>query len=136
VNIPDPNGLLLEMPIYTKMAPFWKLITPKRLSLQQKSLSMQTIWQKMCHFQDMARFRYPMKFDFCRMTANELIRMTDAIIKEDQQDPLSFKPIVVIGHTKDLVDLKAVEALISYLGKKGIAISTFEKVYQKYKLWE
>jgi hypothetical protein len=30
VNIPDPNGALVEIPIYTLMTPFWNMINPKR----------------------------------------------------------------------------------------------------------
>jgi hypothetical protein len=136
-NVPDQNGSLLEIPIYTRMVPFWELVTLKRFILQQKGFSgAQTIKQKLCRFQDIARFRYPMKFDFCRMTVNELVRMVDTVIEEDQRDPSSFKPLVAIGHTKDLADLKAVESLLYYLEKKGIAISTFEEIYHKYKLWK
>ena len=54
---------------------------------------------------DHLRLWYPLKFDFCRMTIHELTDTVDAVIREDQQDPTSFRPIVAIGHTKDLIDL-------------------------------
>jgi len=59
------------------------------------------------------RLRYPLEFDFCRMTLNELTRMEDAVIKEDKQSPTLFRPIVAIGHTKDLVDFDTVESFLS-----------------------
>ena len=37
VNVPDPTGLMLEIPIYTRMVPVWEMVTPKRIGLQQKS---------------------------------------------------------------------------------------------------
>jgi hypothetical protein len=52
-------------------------------------------------------------------------------MKEDHQDPATFRPIVVIGHTKDLVDFETVEALLSYLVEKRITFSTFGKIYEK-----
>jgi hypothetical protein len=65
------------------------------------------------------------------MTINELTLMVDRAIKEDQQDPTTFKPLVAIGHTKDLVDFETVEFLLSYLKRMGIAIVTFHDVYSK-----
>ena len=36
VNRPDSRGDILELPIYTKRVPFWKMITGKRLGLQRQ----------------------------------------------------------------------------------------------------
>ena len=135
VNTPDPNGALLEIPIYTRIVPFWKMATMKRVGLQQKSSSgVRTARQMMYRLLDMARLWHPLKFDFCRMTINELTRMVDRVIKEDQQDPTTFKPLVAIGHTKDLVDFETVESFLVYLENKGIKISTFMDVYHKCNL--
>jgi hypothetical protein len=134
VNTPDSNGALLEIPIYTQMVPFWKMATTKRVSLQQKGSSgVRTAKQRLYRFKDMARFWHPLKFDFCRMTINELSRMLNAVIKEEQQDPTSFKPLVAIGHTKDLVDFGTIEFFLSYLKKIGIVVSTLEGAYHRYQ---
>lgn len=132
VNTPDSNGALLEIPIYTRMVPFWKMLTTKRVGLERKgSSAAQTGKKRLYRLMDFLRFRYPLKFDFCRMTIEELTRMVDTVIKEDQQNPTSFRPIVAIGHTKDLVDFRTVESFLSYLEQKKIAVSTFENVYEK-----
>jgi hypothetical protein len=131
-NVPDPQGALLELPIHTQMVPTWKMLTTKRVGLQRKgSSSAQTGKKRLYRLMDFLRFRYPLKLDFCRMTINELIRMVDTVIKEDQRNPTSFRPIVAIGHTKDLVDFETVESFLSYLGRKGIAVSTFKEVYHR-----
>jgi hypothetical protein len=65
------------------------------------------------------------------MTISELTRMFDRIIIEDREFPASFRPIVAIGHTKDLLDTETVEALLSYLDTKDIKISTFQEIYDK-----
>ena len=39
VTIPDPAGPLFEIPIYTKLVPFWKMATSKRLGLHHKGAS-------------------------------------------------------------------------------------------------
>ncbi len=131
---PDPNGILLELPIYTQMVPFWKMFTRKRLGLQQKvSSSIKTSNKRLHRLPDLLRFSYPLKFDYCRMTLDELTHMVDKIILDDQKDPALFRPIVAIGHTKDLVDFETVESFLKYLGRKDIPISTFKEVYHKCK---
>ncbi len=59
--------------------------------------------------------------------------MLDGVVGQDRDKGASFQPLVAIGHTKDLVDLDAVESLLSYIGEKGIPVSTFEEVYPKCK---
>ena len=132
VNVPEPEGMLLELPIHTEMAPTWKLFTPKRLRLQKKaSSSKQNAEGRLYRLTDFLRFSHPLKLDFCRMTIDELRRMVNRVIQEVQQDPTLFRPIVAIGHTKDLVDFDTVEKFLSYLKKKEIRISTFKDVYPK-----
>lgn len=137
VNIPDSRGVLIELPIYTQMVPFWKMITSKRVGLQRKAApSIQennnhNEKKRKQHLMNFMRFKYPLKLDFCRMTIDELTQMMDKIIKDDRQDPKTLRPVVAIGHTKDLVDFETVESFLSYLREKGIKISTFQEVYPK-----
>jgi hypothetical protein len=132
VNVPSPTGLVLELPIHTQMVRPWEMLTPKRVGLQQKaSSSKQSMISKIHRLLDFLRLRHPLKLDFCRMTLDELTGMVDKVIKEDQQNPSSFRPIIAIGHTKDLVDFETVDSFLSYLGLKGIVVSTFAKAYQR-----
>lgn len=134
VDVFDVNGSMLELPIYTQMVPFWKMLTSKRIGMQRKGFTAEyNSMNKLHRIRDFLRFHYPLKFDFCRMTIDELTAMLDVIIREDRQQPESFKPIVAIGHTKDLVDFKIVDDFLSYLEKKSIVISTFEDVYPRCK---
>ncbi len=135
VNIEDSNGALLEVPIHTEMVPFWKMATSKRFNLQRKATSSSKKKSgrngKLSRIRDFLRFRYPLKLDFCRMTLPELIRMVGKVIKEDEKDPDTFRSLVAIGHTKDLVDFETVDSFLSYLTKKQIPISTFKDIYPK-----
>jgi hypothetical protein len=134
VNSSDSKGTLLELPIHTQMVPFWRMLTTKRINLQQKGTSAaQNGKQRLNRLIDFLRFRYPLKLDFCRMTTTELNRMVDKVILEDQQNPISFRPIVAIGHTKDLVDFETVEKFLDYLQGKGVPVSTFKEVFDKCK---
>jgi hypothetical protein len=55
--------------------------------------------------------------------------MIDDVIREDQQDPTSFRPLVAIGHTKDLIDLESIESLLAYLHYKCITITGLSEAY-------
>ena len=132
INIPDSKGTLLELPIYTQMMPFWKMLTAKRVSLQRKGASINR--KKNSRFdriRDFIRLKYPLKFDFCRMTLDELIIMMDNVIQEDQRNPSVYRPLVAIGHTKDLVDFGVVDSFLSYLREKKVPVSTFAQVFKK-----
>ena len=61
---------------------------------------------------------------------NELTHMMDAVIRKDKNTPDLYKPIIAIGHTKDLVDLDTVESFLSYLERNGITVSTFDALYK------
>jgi len=132
VDIHDPSGRLLELPTYTQMVPMWRMLTTKRIGLQRKGLAAsRTRKERLYRLLDFLRLRHPLKLDFCRMTLNELTNMVDALIREDRQDPTVYRPIVAIGHTKDLVDYETVDSFLSYLNKRGILVTTFEKAYDK-----
>lgn len=132
VNEPDADGAMLEIPIYTEMVAPWRMATKKRLELQQKTgTGRKSTKEKVYRLLDMMRPLQPLKLDFCRMTSEELTDMMAAIIQDDQRNPQSYKPIVAIGHTKDLVDFETVKTFLAYLKRKNIKISTFESVYHK-----
>jgi hypothetical protein len=132
VDIPDPRGVMLELPIYTRMVPFWKMLTHKRVGLQRKGTEThQNQNNKTGRLSDYSRLRYPLKLDFCRMTEVELASMMDNLIKQDLADAVSFKPIVAIGHTKDLTDLGTTEFFLSYLKQHEIHVSTLQQAYPR-----
>ncbi len=131
-DVPDPEGAMLEIPIYTQMVPFWKMINSRRVNPQHIGMGGgKSNIQKMYRLWDFMRFRHPLKLDFCCMTINELTQMMDTVGHEDQQDPTSVRPIVAIGHTKELSDLTTVDSFLSYLEQNQIAVSTFAQVYPR-----
>jgi hypothetical protein len=130
VNEPDPAGTWIEIPIYTEMVPFWKMRTSKRMGFKGSfGIAGQKPRQKLNRALDFLRFRYPLKLDFCRMTWDELTSMVEGVIRKDREEPEIYRPIVAIGHTKDLTDPQTVDAFLSFLQEKGIKVSTFEEVY-------
>lgn len=132
VICPDPTGPLLELPIYTRMVPFWKMATTKRLGLQRKGTAgARAPRSRLMRLLDLLRLQQPLKFDFCRMTLNELVSLVDQAVAEDLKSPELFRPIVAIGHTKDLLDLRTVEMFLTYLKRNNIPIRTLEHSYSE-----
>jgi hypothetical protein len=86
---------------------------------------------RLSRIKDFLRPAFPMKLDFCRLTAKELAWMFDEEIEKDRKNPGQYRPIVAIGHTKDLVDIETVDTFLSYLQTKSIPISTFRDVHDR-----
>ncbi len=132
VNVPDPAGAWLEVPIYSEMVPSWKLATGKRLKTNSGlGLATGSAKKKMNRVRDLLRMRYPLKLDFCRMTLSEMTSMMANVIRKDKQDPETYRPIVTIGHTKDLHDLAAVDSFLAFLRAERIPVVTFDAVYDR-----
>jgi hypothetical protein len=132
VNRAEPAGSWLEFPIYTQQVPLWRLATRKRLRFKGNVAS-GTISQesKVLRLLDFARFRYPLKLDFCRMTLRELTSMIEGVVREDRKFPGSYKPVVAIGHTKDLKDPQTVDSFLWYLHSQNIPVTTLDSAYAK-----
>ena len=141
VNAPDPSGGMLELPIYTAMVPFWRMLTRKRTSFGRKRTAsglrrakaspVDGVGARIRRLRDFARFRYPLKLDFCRMTLDELSAMVAHVVAEDRADPDTLRPVVAIGHTKDLVDLGTVDKFLTYLETNRIPVVTFAELYPR-----
>jgi hypothetical protein len=129
VTAEDPHGALLELPIFTRMVPFWNMLTSRRVGQQRKSAAAGRQGQGTGgRLRDYLRFSYPLKLDFCRMTLGEMRRMVDLAIKEDRKNTSAILPIVAIGHTKDLCDLEALDSLLSDLKTREIPVSRLDDV--------
>jgi hypothetical protein len=134
VNETDPIGNWIEVPIYTDMVPLWRMPTSKRLGFGGgQGMGTRSAKQKLNRALDLLRLWYPRKLDFCRMTINELTSTLEGIVREDQGTPDVYRPIVAIGHTKDLTDPQTVNAFLSFLHTREIPVSTFEDIYPKLK---
>jgi len=129
-NEPDADGRWIEVPIHTEMVPSWRMTTSKRMSFGGNiGMAGQNVTRKLNRALDFMRFRYPRKFDFCRMTMDEMTSMIDRVMREDQKSPEAYRPLVAIGHTKDLNDFQAVDAFLGFLTAKGISVRTFSDIY-------
>lgn len=131
-NEPDAAGPLLELPIYTTLVPTWKMLTAKRVALRRKgAASGQAVKRSLvARCRDYLRPTYPLKLDYCAMTLEELTAALDRVEAEDRRDPGAYRPVVLIGHTKDLIEPATVDALLDDLDRRGIATSTLRDAYR------
>ena len=65
------------------------------------------------------------------MTLPEMIGILEQAISEDAKTPNVIKPVVAIGHTKDLEETESIERFLVWLKDKGIRVGTLESVYPK-----
>jgi hypothetical protein len=135
VNEPDAGGSMIEAPIYTRMVPFWEMLTRKRVGLHRNGAGPKTVGgghlKDLSRLLDFARLRYPLKFDFCRMTLDELVEMLECAERESDRAGDAFFPMVAIGHTKDLDDFDTVRAFLGILRDRNISVSSCRDVYPK-----
>src|ERR1019366_5704289 len=132
VTAADPRGTLFEIPIYTEMVPFSRMQAAKRLALGNTfGAAGHSPVGAFNRIRDFLRLNHPLKLDFCRLTAAQMIAMVRRVLETDSKEPGVQRPIVAIGHTKDLSDIGAVEAFLSFLSANEIAVSTFRDIYPK-----
>lgn len=132
VNREDPSGEWIEVPIHSELVPFWRMATAKRMSFGNGGgAASQAARQRVNRARDLLRLRYPMKLDFCRMTLDELTGMIGRVRQEDARTPDTYRPLVAIGHTKDLSDPQTVDDFLSFLRASGIGVVTLEMAYPR-----
>lgn len=125
VNVADRDGKLLEVPIYSQMVPFWKMLGGKRLKLQRKAQSTGQGSPAPRQLRDFLRFRYPRKFDFCRMTFEEMRNSVESAVAEFESSGNGSGLIVAIGHSKDFIDPDATRRILAFLKHRSIPATTF-----------
>ncbi len=132
VNLPDPDGGLIELPIHSRMVSIWAMFTSKRVGMQGNISSVVQTGRKIRNrLKDFLRFRYPLKFDLGQMTKEELRYTLNELFSEDLGNPKVFRPIVAIGHTKDLIDSDTLDSILALLKMKGVGVTNFTGVYHK-----
>jgi hypothetical protein len=129
VNTPVTQGLLWEIPIYTQMVPFWKMLGGKRLKLQKRVPSAVNGMPLPRRLRDFVRLRYPRKLDFCRMTFKEMRQVIELVLRECRMRRDEPQIIVAIGHSKDLVDSEAIRRFLDFLQQKSIVVTTFSRLF-------
>lgn len=130
VTVPDPDGVLLEVPVHSRMVPGWRTLTAKRVGAHKRAIGAQNGKRLLERIPSLLG-RHPLKLDLCQMTLGELTHMVDVVIREDEEEPEAFRPVVAIGHTKDLTDVTTLESFLRFLSEREISASTLEKVSVK-----
>lgn len=128
---PDPQGQMIEIPIYTSLVPFWEMLSRKRLQIEKKGQEEGKRTGLFPKLKNHLSLRYPKKLDFCRLTKTEIGEMLKEIRAVDWKSPSVLKPVVAIGHTKDLKDIDTVDYLLSILNESGLKVATFRSICEK-----
>ena len=127
VVVPDSEGMLQEIPIYTQMVPFWRMLGRKRLTLQSRTRTASQGSPLPRQLSDFLRFRYPRKLDFCRMTFKEMRKSFSEALKQHRRNGLQHSSVVAIGHSKDFVDADALRSFLEFLRERSVPVTTFSR---------
>lgn len=126
---PDANGKIIEIPIHTEMVYPWKMLSSKRKKIYSSAKrNKQTGKQLLLSYYDKIRFKYPMKYDFTKMTFIELKSMLENIIEQDYKYDKQYKPIVLIGHPKNMPDLESIDRFLDLIKSKNLQVKTFMNI--------
>ncbi|MGC8893093.1 MAG: hypothetical protein ACP5P6_10920 [Candidatus Saccharicenans sp.] len=137
INKPHEEGLLWEVPIYTELVPFWKMLSrflgnpiikEGETAVKERR---QKIMQKWNRMGDYFRLKYPRKLDYCFMNLHEILASLDKLILLDKKTESEYKPIVLVGHSKNLLDFKKVERIVQFIKQRDLKIVTFSQVLTK-----
>lgn len=132
INEPDTAGKLVEIPIFTRMVPPWKMYSAKRGTIRrQRSLRKGNKGQRFYKIRDMFRLLYPQKFDFAKLTLNELKAMLNYLIDMDDRTPEIYKPIVLIAHSKNLSDFDTLRSFFEYIRERRFEVLTFKQIVER-----
>jgi hypothetical protein len=114
------------------MVPFWRIAAAKRLALgnalEAGGRGPVGAFHRM---RDFLRFNHPLKLDFCRLSAKQMMAMVRRVSEAERKKPGPYRPIVAIGHSKDLTDISAVKTFLEFLIADGVAVATFRDIYPK-----
>lgn len=120
---------ILEIPIYTEKALIISMITKKRLHMRK----MQRESRKDLHpdkknrfssYLNLIRKQHSKKFDFCKLTTKEMIKMIDTVVKLDKEDALI--PLCTIGHSKEFCFEEDFRKLLTYITSRYQNLITFD----------
>lgn len=137
VNKHQDDGLLLEVPIYTELVPFWKMIS-RLVQKENRSINPEVqserqgkIIEPWVRFGDFFRFKYPRKLDYCFMSLEEILISLNKLISLDEKTRHDYKPVVLVGHTKNLTDFKKMDRILEFIKKRNMKIVTFKQILTK-----
>ena len=62
---------------------------------------------------------------------SEMTSMLEDVLRKDERDPGTYRPLVAIGHSKDLEDFDTIERLLDWLRLRDVPVTTLESAYAK-----
>lgn len=133
INEYDPNGLIIENPIYTEMRPFWSFLSVIRIFRmvrakfhKHKNSTMQTKESVNADKNDNRRLtlksffrRSPLKMDFNQVNSRGLKKMMKNVMRRSEQAGMNNVDVVLIGHAKTYVPYneRTLESFLKWCSK-------------------
>ena len=98
------------------------------MEARQSTESLGTVLKRLCSSQ-------PLKYDFCKLSAKDMIRGLRRAIREDQLTEDAFgTPVVMLGHSKDFWNDRNFEMFLHFITKEHgekVCFTTFAELTTK-----
>ena len=149
ISQPGPKGeYIIEFPVYSRLRPYaWNFkwtklhVTLKRrcveranthghgmMEARQSTESLGQILKKLGTLQ-------PLKYDFCKLSASDMIQGLRRAIRDDQMIGDDFgTPVVMLGHSKDFWNDRNLEMFLTFIKNKcegRVCFSTFGELTKR-----
>lgn len=122
---------IIEFPVYSRLQPYicnfrWtKLaVTLKRRYRERNNIRghgmMEARRSTTSISQIIGKFstRQPIKYDFCKLSANDMIRELRRMVQKDPKDDELNTPVVMLGHSKDFWNDRNLKAFLAFIQEK------------------
>ena len=128
-----PTGKhIIEFPVYSTMKPYINNLKWTKLSVSLKRRSLERAnkngfgmmearrsTEPMSHTLCKLGTLHPLKYDFCKLSARDMIRGLNRVIKFDSENENDFgTPLVMLGHSKDFWNDRNLELFLCYVRKQ------------------
>ena len=151
INSRSEDKGLLEFPIYAEPASIFGMLTLKRLRMarnylaEDRAIAQEVRNHRREHVSTNGKllnqisklFRtYPKKFDFCKLTSSEMLRMMANIKKRfNTSGPKHTVPVVMIGHSKEMSSFYELNTFLEEVKKEfgdSVHFSTYRDLVKRY----
>lgn len=134
VGLSEPDGRIIELPVYARLRPEYKKITINRIkrkylsdccTINKLSNSYSTFSVPKTPLKILRSLlkKTPMKFDFCHMTAKEMLSFVYNSLN-DKNDQMK-SPLTMIGHSKEFFnDKQFIKFIDEIINKKQFKFVT------------
>ena len=96
-----------------------------RISIKRPKYRKLNNKEKINNYLDKLRLFYPQKLDYCKLTADNILK---CINNENKKSNSDLRPLILYGHSKNLPNIGQIEMLLKKIRLLNMEVVTFKDV--------